>query len=109
MESMPAKSGIRDYAIKKTINGLIFVLPSVSDEKLLSFAEKFVGTIKWPDGQEWVRSLILQLKNRLPELNKNVRHGAINFLTDALFYKSRVRDAFKEKNGFGPPLLMVIS
>jgi MoaA/NifB/PqqE/SkfB family radical SAM enzyme len=109
VESMPDVYGIRDYAIKKTINGLIFVLPSVSDEKLLSFAEKFVGGIKYPEGQEFVRSLILQVKNRLPELHKNVRHGAINFLTDALFYKSRVREAFEEKNGFSPPLLMVIS
>lgn len=106
---MPAKSGIRDYAIKKTIDGLIFVLPSVSDEKLLSFAEKFVSAINYPDGQEWVRSLILQVKNRLPELHKNVRHGAINFLTDALFYKSKLREAFKDENGFSPPLVMVIS
>ncbi len=106
---MPAKSAIRDYAIKKTINGLIFVLPSVSDEKLLSFAEKFVGSIKYPEGQEWVRSLILQVKNRLPELHKNVRQGAINFLADALFYKSKLRESFRENNGFSPTLVMVIS
>jgi MoaA/NifB/PqqE/SkfB family radical SAM enzyme len=106
---MAVKTGIRDYAIKKTINGLIYVLPSVSDEKLLSFAEKFVGTISYPEGQEWVRSLILQVKNRMPELNKNVRRGAINFLTDALFYKAKLRGSFREKNGFSPPLLMVIS
>lgn len=106
---MPDVSGIRDYAIKKTINGLIFVLPNIPDEKLLTFAEKFVSGIKWPDGQEFVRSLILQIKNRLPELHKNVRRGAINFLTDALFYKSRVREAFAKENGFNPPLLLVIS
>jgi MoaA/NifB/PqqE/SkfB family radical SAM enzyme len=106
---MPVKSGIRDYAIKKTINGLIFVLPSVSDEKLLSFAEKFVGTINYPEGQDFVRTLILQVKKRLPDLHKNVRRGAINFLTDALFYKSKVREAFEQKSGFSPPLLMVIS
>jgi MoaA/NifB/PqqE/SkfB family radical SAM enzyme len=104
-----SKSGIKDYMIKKTINGLIFVLPSVSDEKLLSFAEKFVSGIQYPEGQEFVRTLILQIKNRLPELHKNVRRGAINFLTDALFYKSRVREAFQRENGFNPPLLMVIS
>ena len=106
---MPDVTGLRDYAIKKTINGLIFVLPNIPDDKLMSFAEKFVGNIKWPEGQEFVRSLILQVKKRLPELHKNVRHGAINFLTDALFYKSRVREAFEREHGFGPPLLLVIS
>ncbi len=99
----------RDYMIKKTINGLIFVLPNVPDEKLLSFAEKFVKDIKWPDGQEFVRNLILQVKRRLPELHRNVRRGAINFLTDALFYKARVREEFERREGFSPPLLLVIS
>ncbi len=106
---MPDVSVIRDYAIKKTINGLIFVLPNIPDDKLLSFAEKFLGTVKWPDGQEFLRSLILQVKNRLPELHRNVRRGAINFLTDALFYKARVREAYEKEHGYSPPLLLVIS
>lgn len=106
---MPDVSGIRDYAIKKTIHGLIFVLPNIPDDKLLSFAEKFVGSVKWPDGQEFLRSLILQVKNRLPELHKNVRRGAINFLTDALFYKSRLREAYEREHGYSPPLLLVMS
>lgn len=106
---MPDVAAFRDYMIKKTINGLIFVLPNVPDDKLLSFAEKFVREIRWPDGQEFVRNLILQVKNRLPDLHKNVRRGAINFLTDALFYKSRVREEFERREGFSPPLLLVIS
>jgi hypothetical protein len=106
---MPRQSGIKEYAIKKTINGLIFVLPSVSDEKLLSFAQKFTDEIQWPQGREFVDSLIVQIKNRLPELHKNVKHGAINFLTDALFYKAKVREEFEKKSGFSPPLLLVIS
>jgi len=106
---MPDVSVMRDYAIKKTINGLIFVLPNIPDDKLLGFAEKFVSGIKWPDGQEFVRTLILQIKRRLPDLHKNVRRGAINFLTDALFYKSRVREAYEKEHGYSSPLLMVIS
>ena len=106
---MPDVSVIRDYAIKKTINGLIFVLPNIPDDKLLTFAEKFVSIVKWPEGQEFVRSLILQTKNRLPGLHKNVRRGAINFLTDTLFYKSRVREAYEKEHGYSPPLLLVIS
>ncbi|MGQ9537147.1 MAG: radical SAM protein [Actinomycetota bacterium] len=106
---MPDVAAFRDYMIKKTINGLIFVLPNVPDDKLLSFAEKFVREIRWPEGQEFVRNLILQVKNRLPDLHKNVRRGAINFLTDALFYKSRVREEFERREGFSPPLLLVIS
>jgi len=106
---MPGKSGIKEYAIKKTINGLIFVLPSVSDEKLLSFAQKFTSEIKWPQGREFVDSLILQIKNRLPDMHKNVKRGAINFLTDALFYKARAREEFEKRSGFSPPLLLVIS
>ena len=106
---MPDISGIRDYMIKKTINGLIFVLPNVPDEKLLSFAEKFVKDIRWPDGQEFVKNLILQVKRRLPDMHKNVRRGAINFLTDALFYKARAREEFERRSGFSPPLLLVIS
>jgi radical SAM protein with 4Fe4S-binding SPASM domain len=106
---MPSKSGIKEYAIKKTINGLIFVLPSVSDEKLLSFAQKFTNEIQWPQGRDFVDSLIVQIKNRLPEMHKNVKHGAINFLTDALFYKAKAREEFERKSGFSPPLLLVIS
>ena len=109
MKEMPDVSVIRDYAIKKTINGLIYVLPNIPDDKLLAFAERFLGSVKWPDGQEFLRSLILQVKNRLPDLDKNVRRGAINFLTDALFYKARTREAYEREHGYSPPLLLVIS
>ncbi len=63
---MPDVSVIRDYAIKKTINGLIYVLPNIPDDKLLAFAEKFVTGITWPEGQEFIRSLILQLRTACP-------------------------------------------
>ncbi len=106
---MPDISSIRDYAVKKTVNGLIFVLPNIPDDKLLSFAEKFLGSVRWPEGQEFLRSLILQVKNRLPDLHKNVRRGAVNFLTDALFYKAKVREAYQKEHGYSPPLLLVIS
>jgi MoaA/NifB/PqqE/SkfB family radical SAM enzyme len=105
---MSVGSGLRDYAVKRTIHGLIFILPNIPDDKLLPFAEKFIREIKWPDGQEFVRILILQVKNRLPELHRNVRRGAINFLADA-FYKHRMREAFEKENGFRPPFLLVIS
>ncbi len=106
---MPDVSVIRNYAIKKTINGLIYVLPNIPDDKLLSFSEKFVSGIKWPEGQEFIRSLILQVKSRLPELHRNVRRGAMNFLTDALFYKAKVRESYEREHGYSPPLLLVIS
>ncbi len=33
----------------------------------------------------------------------------MNFLTDALFYKARVREAYEKEHGYNPPLLLVIS
>jgi MoaA/NifB/PqqE/SkfB family radical SAM enzyme len=107
--NLAVSSNIRDFWVKKTVSGLVYVLPNIPDDKLLSFAERFVGQIRWPDGQEFVRTLILQVKNRLPHMHRNVRRGAINFLVDALFYKARQREEFERENGFSPPMLMVIS
>lgn len=106
---MAINPSIKNYAMKKTINGLIFILPSVSDEFLLKMAERYINTIKYPEGREFVRALVLQTKKQLPRLNRNVRRGAVNFITNALFYKAPLRDAFQRENGFSPPLVLVIS
>ena len=106
---MTINHNLKNYAIKKSLNGLIYVLPTVSDEKLLNFAERYVGTIAWPTGRDFMRAMLLQIKKYLPGLSKPVRRSAINFVSDALFYKGPLRDAFERETGFSPPLLLVIS
>lgn len=100
---------IKNYAIKRTLNGLIYVLPTVSDERLLNFAEKYVGSIAWPPGRDFMRAMLLQTKKYLPRLSKPAQKSAINFVSDALFYKGPLRDAFERETGFSPPLVLVIS
>ncbi len=106
---MTINQNLRNYAIKKSLNGLIYVLPTVSDEKLLNFAERYVGTIAWPPGRDFMRAMLLQIKKYLPGLSKPVRKSALNFVSDALFYKGPLREAFEAETGFSPPLLLVIS
>ncbi len=106
---MTVSANFKNYALKKTLNGLIFALPTVSDDFLLRKAERYVSTIRYPEAREFVRALILQTKKKLPRLSKNVRQGAVNFITNALFYKTPLRDAFEEENGFAPPIVLVIS
>ncbi len=106
---MTINQNLKNYAIKKSLNGLIYVLPTVSDEKLLNFAERYVGTIAWPPGRDFMRAFVLQIKKYLPDLSKPVRKSAVNFVSDALFYKGPLREAFERETGFSPPLLLVIS
>ncbi len=106
---MTINRNLKNYAIKKSLNGLIYVLPTVSDEKLLNFAERYVGSIAWPTGRDFMRAMLLQIKKYLPRLSKPVRRSAIQFVSDALFYKGPLRDSFEREAGFSPPLLLVIS
>jgi len=102
-------TNLKGFAVKKTLNGMVFALPMFSEDFLLARAERYVSNLNYPEAQEFVRALILQVKRRFPRLHRNTRRGAVNFIVNALFYKEPLRDAFQEKNGFSPPILLVIS
>lgn len=104
-----ASGNLKKFALKNTIKGAMFALPVMSEDFLLSKSERYVNSIEWPEGQEFIRALILQVKRRFPELNRNVRQGALDFITNALVFKKQTRDAFMAEHGFSPPLLLVIS
>lgn len=106
---LPDAASVRNHVLQKTIGGLTFILPGIPDERVIGFAERYVSRIKYPDGRDFVNSLMLQTKNKLPQMSKNVKKGAIDFITNSLFVKNEARERFRKENGFAPPILIVIS
>lgn len=100
----------KNFAVRQALNGVLRMLPHISDETLLSFAESRLDTIPYPEGRAFMEHLLLQGKRALSEACEACRvKGAGNFFVNSLLYGWERREAFFQREGFYPPYFFVIS
>lgn len=100
----------KEFAVRQALRGVLRMLPHISDETLLSFAESRLDTIPYPEGRALMEHLLLRGKQALGEACSACRvKGAGNFLVNSLLYGLERREAFFEREGFYPPYFFVIS
>lgn len=100
----------RNAVITEALHGLFKLLPYVSDERLLQFAQSRIDSIPYPEGRDFVERLLLMGKRALTEASPACRRrGVENFFINSLLLGVERREAFKRENGFWPPYFFVIS
>ncbi len=98
------------FAVRQALRGVLRMLPHISDETLLSFAESRLDTIPRPEGRAYMEHLLLQGKRALAEACPACRgKGAGSFFVNSLLFGWERREAFHAREGFYPPYFFVIS
>jgi len=98
------------FAIRQALRGVLAMLPHISDEALLSFAESRLDSIPHPEGRRFMEHMLLQGKRALSQASPACRvRGAGSFFVNSLLTGARRREAFQQREGFPPPYFFVIS
>lgn len=80
------------------------------DGVLTKLAEPKLKEIKYPEGREFVKLIILNLKKQINRVAPSVRKCMINNLFgNYMLFSTEKRNRFIAEHGFEPPLLTVIS
>jgi MoaA/NifB/PqqE/SkfB family radical SAM enzyme len=100
----------KEFAVRHALRGVLRMLPYISDETLLAYAERRLNAIRYPEGRTFMEHLLLQGKRALSEACPACRNkGAANFFVNSLLSGWDRRQAFAEREGFYPPYFFVIS
>jgi MoaA/NifB/PqqE/SkfB family radical SAM enzyme len=100
----------KEFTVRQALRTVLRMLPYISDETLLAYAESRLNTIEYPEARTFMEHLLLQGKRALSEACPACRNkGAANFFVNSLLSGWDRRQAFKEQEGFYPPYFFVIS
>jgi MoaA/NifB/PqqE/SkfB family radical SAM enzyme len=95
---------------RSAVRAGIRILPLVSDQALARFSRLKIAEVPWPEGRDFLERLMMLGKRALEESSEQCREkAAMNFFYNYLVNGYVKRKAFREKHGFTPPYLLVIS
>ena len=81
----------------------------IPDRVLVAGGRRCVRYISYPDGREFLTTILLLAKRHLKRMSPAVQKSTLDFIANALVKGEVKRIRFKEETGFDPPILMVIS
>jgi MoaA/NifB/PqqE/SkfB family radical SAM enzyme len=86
------------------------LLPLISEKVLVRFSRLKIAEVPWPEGQDFMERLLVFGKRALAESGEHCREkAATNFFYNYLVTGYVKRKAFRERYGFSPPYLLVVS
>ncbi len=104
------RNKFKKEVVQTLFKGGLHVVPLMSDQSFLSIFEGKIKSIPSPEGKEFVRHLLLSGKRAIA--SPQTRKVAISLLGNMIgevFDAQEKREAFRNKHGFEPPNVMVIS
>ena len=81
----------------------------IPDRVLVAGGRRCVRYISYPDGREFLTTILLLAKRHLKRMSPAVQKSTLDFIANALVKGEVKRIRFKEETGFDPPILLVIS
>ena len=81
----------------------------IPDNALVAGGRWCFRYISYPDGREFLTTILLLAKRHLKRMSPAVQKSTLDFIANALVKGEVKRIRFKEETGFDPPILMVIS
>ncbi|MDD5448402.1 MAG: radical SAM protein, partial [Actinomycetota bacterium] len=78
------------------------------EKQMMSISERFISTINYPEGRDFLRTAMFMIKRRLPELSPSCQRGVVNFMSN-LVTSAKTRDELYYKEGISAPFLIVVS
>jgi MoaA/NifB/PqqE/SkfB family radical SAM enzyme len=110
---MEVAARVKQFAAVRSAKAILKILPHVSEQRLLQFSlvQKGLAAVSYyPEGRDFLRSLLLQFRRSIPGFSKNCFHKfAENLLVNEFLTAAPKRDRFKARYGFYPPFFLVIS
>jgi len=86
-----------------------FVLRHTPDQVLMTTADYCLREIDYPEGRDFLKTIMLLSKRQLHTKSPAVQSAIINFLANILGKGEIKRKRFERSAGFSPPVLMVVS
>ena len=109
MVSIGAIKSVRDSTGRVVVAGASSAIRRAPDGLLNFGAERLLQNIPYPEGREFLKTILLLTKRHLDRMSPAVQKSILNFVSDVLF-KGRVRrKRFRDEMGFNPPILLVVS
>jgi len=106
---MDGLKSIKLSAERRAVMAASTVVRYSPDGLLNAAAEWLLGGVAYPDGRDFLKTILLLAKRHLHEMSPSVQRSILNFVANILFKGEKRRKAFAEEMGFDPPVLMVIS
>ena len=91
------------------VSSALAIIRVTPDRLLLTFADRCLRNIQYPDGRDFLKTILLLAKRHLHQMSPAVQKSILNFITKLLVIGEPKRRRYKEETGFDPPVLIVIS
>ena len=101
---------LKAVAVRQAMKWIATIAPHLPDNLILSLLKPQINYIKYPDGIDFVNSIILQAKRYFAKASEVCRNRmAVNLFANYSLLSGEKRNDFIAREGLGPPLLYVIS
>ncbi len=91
------------------ISGGLSALRATPDNLLMRAADLGLRDVNYPEGRDFLKTILLLSKRHLGEKAPAVQRSILNFLANVMVKGEVKRRKFRDRVGFSPPSLMVIS
>ena len=102
-------SSLKESLIKASIMGAYGALKVTPDPLLRRGSDYLLRDIPYPEGRDFLGTMVLVAKHNLGRAAPPVRQSVLNFLANIMVKGEIKRQKFAKEAGFSPPVLMVIS
>lgn len=91
------------------VSSALAIIRVTPDRFLLTFAERCLRNIQYPEGRDFLKTILLLAKRHLHQMSPAVQKSILNSVTKLLVIGEPKRRRYKEETGLDPPVLIVIS
>jgi MoaA/NifB/PqqE/SkfB family radical SAM enzyme len=110
---MDTQEKLKQFAAVKTAKVILKVLPHISEERLLTLPlvrKGLDGISYYPEGKDFLQSILLQARRLAGKCSGNcLNKFAENLIVNEFILAAPRREEFRERYGFHPPFLLVLS
>ncbi len=100
---------LQEQLARAAVTGAMAAMRATPDRMLMDFGERGLRKIEYPEGREFMKTALLLSKRNLKHMSPAVRTAVIGTLSKLLLRGEDRRLQFKARNGFPPPIVLVVS
>lgn len=106
---MVSYDSLKTSMARALISGGLTAMRMTPDSALMASADFFLRDVHYPEGRDFLKTILLLARRHLHEKSPAVQRSILNFIANILVKGEVKRSRFKEEVGFDPPVLLVIS
>ena len=106
---MRTYESLKRSTARTVVSSALTAIRVTPDRLLMAGAERCLRGIHYPEGRDFLKTILLLTKRHLNRMSPAVQKSILSFVTNILVRGEPERRRFKEEAGFDPPVLVVIS